>query len=140
MQDRQAERGGFARSGLGGRDDIAAFEHERNGLLLDRGGGFVAKLFDRHQAALGQAEIGEIGHASSFAFGVVSCDPTESRRPPAARRQGGAQCASPNMSGLNAGDGMKEFRVKRTIQYAGHGRRSGSREGNEHENHRSGLD
>ena len=44
LQQRQAEGGGLAGAGLGAGQQIVAGQHQRDGLLLDRGGGFVALL------------------------------------------------------------------------------------------------
>jgi hypothetical protein len=59
MQDRQGEAGGLAGAGLRGGEQIAAFQHQRDGLRLDRRRRGVAGFGDGAQQRLGQAEIGE---------------------------------------------------------------------------------
>ncbi|GHH56832.1 hypothetical protein GCM10009090_27140 [[Pseudomonas] boreopolis] len=49
LQQRQAERGGLAGAGLRAGQQVVAFQHQRDRLLLDRGGGFVALLGERTQ-------------------------------------------------------------------------------------------
>ena len=61
-QHGQQERGRLAGAGAGGRDDVAAFQDERDGLLLDGGGVLVAQLLNRREGVLGQAEVGEFRH------------------------------------------------------------------------------
>ena len=69
LQDGQAKRSGFAGAGLRGGHDIPAVQHERDGLLLDGRGLFVAKLLDGGQAAGGEAEFFERGHKAVSSFG-----------------------------------------------------------------------
>ncbi len=59
LQDRQHESGGLAGAGLRAREQIAAREHRRYGLHLDRRGRGVAVLGHRAYELLGQAELGE---------------------------------------------------------------------------------
>ncbi len=49
LQQRQGKGSGLARARLGSGQYIPAFENERNGLLLDRGGQVVTLLIDRTQ-------------------------------------------------------------------------------------------
>src|SRR6266850_2032192 len=49
LEDRQQERRGLARPGLGGTDHIAAREDGGDRLLLDRRGGFVPEAVDGAQ-------------------------------------------------------------------------------------------
>ena len=44
VQQRQGECGCFARAGLRATEEVAAFQNQRNGLRLDRGGNVVALL------------------------------------------------------------------------------------------------
>jgi len=41
VEDGHGERGGFTGAGLGRAQNVLAFENKRNGLGLDRRGGFV---------------------------------------------------------------------------------------------------
>ena len=58
----QAERGGLARAGLRGGDQVAAFEHLGDGLLLHRGGGAVTQLGHSLQCLARKAEVVEMRH------------------------------------------------------------------------------
>ena len=58
----QAECGGFARAGLRGGDQVAAFEHLGDGLLLHRGGGAVTELGHSLQCLARKAEVVEMRH------------------------------------------------------------------------------
>jgi hypothetical protein len=49
IQDRQREGRGLARAGLRDADDVAALQHDGNGLILDRGGSYV---FFVHESAI----------------------------------------------------------------------------------------
>ena len=51
MQDRQYEAGGLAGAGLRAGEQVAAGEHQRNRLLLDRGGLRVAEFGDARTSA-----------------------------------------------------------------------------------------
>ena len=64
LDDRQPERRRLARAGLGLADDVAALEHRRDRLLLDRGRLLVADVLEGEQGGVGQAQIGERGHRS----------------------------------------------------------------------------
>ncbi len=57
LQHRQRKAGRFAGAGLGAGQHIAAFEDERNGLLLDRGCLVVTLFFDRTQQFGRKAEL-----------------------------------------------------------------------------------
>jgi len=57
LQHGQRETGGFPRAGLGGAEQIAPGEHDRNRLRLDRGGLGVALLGNRAEQLGRQAEI-----------------------------------------------------------------------------------
>src|SRR5690606_35688017 len=61
LQDRQHETGGRAGSGLGAGQQVAAGEHGRDRLGLDRGGGIVAAFSDGTDEGFGQAQ-GSKGH------------------------------------------------------------------------------
>ena len=61
IQHRQGEAGGLAGAGLRGAHHVAAHQHERDRLFLDRRRVTIAHLGDRAQHLLGQAEIGEHG-------------------------------------------------------------------------------
>ena len=63
-EHRQHERGGLAGAGLRDAEHVAAREHVRDGLFLDRGGGRVAGRLDGGENFVGQAEIGK-GHKAS---------------------------------------------------------------------------
>ncbi len=56
LQQRQAEGSGLAGAGLCPGQQVAAFQGERDGLLLDRGGGIVALLGQRAQQERGKAQ------------------------------------------------------------------------------------
>ena len=58
----QAERGGFARAGLRGGDQVAALEHLGDGLFLHRGGGAVTQLGHSLQCLARKAEVVEMRH------------------------------------------------------------------------------
>jgi len=62
VEDRQAERGGLAGSGLGDALQIAPEQHVRNGLRLDRRGRGVALGDQRLQDGRGEAEVGKVRH------------------------------------------------------------------------------
>ena len=73
-QDGQQERGGLTRAGAGGGDEVAAFQDQRDGLQLHRGGVLVAQAFDGGKGSLRQAEVGEILHYSfPFLFVRARC-------------------------------------------------------------------
>ena len=57
LQDRQREGRGLAGSGLRDADDIAALQHERNGLGLDGSGGFVFLFGEGAKDRLYEAEV-----------------------------------------------------------------------------------
>src|SRR5690606_19904754 len=59
MQDRQGETGGLSRSGLGGGQQVAAFQNAGDGLGLDRGGMVIAGVADGAQQRFRQAERGK---------------------------------------------------------------------------------
>ena len=65
LHQRQRERGGLARAGLSGGDDVATFQDERDGLFLYRGGLFVAERGDCREDLLGKAEFFEC-HGTSI--------------------------------------------------------------------------
>ncbi len=64
----QREGRGLAGAGLGGGDEVAPFEHEGDGLLLDGRGRFVAQTRDGVQGLVGQAEFVELLHLSLFSM------------------------------------------------------------------------
>ncbi len=57
LQQRQAERGGLAGAGLRAGQQVAAFQGQRDRLLLDRGGVFIALLGQRAQQERGKAQV-----------------------------------------------------------------------------------
>ena len=59
LQDRQGEGGRLAGAGLGGADDVAAGEHERDGLHLDGRGLGVAHLLHGVGERVGEPKLGE---------------------------------------------------------------------------------
>ena len=59
VQDRQHEAGRLASAGLCAGEQIAAFEHGRNRLFLDRGRLGIADIGDRTHERVGQAETCE---------------------------------------------------------------------------------
>jgi hypothetical protein len=59
MQDRQNKAGGLAGAGLCAGEQIAACQHQRNGLRLDRGGRGVTGIGNRTQKGFGQPKAGE---------------------------------------------------------------------------------
>ena len=59
VQHRQGEAGGLAGAGLRHAHHVAAHQHERDRLLLDRRRMAIAHVGDGAQHGLGQAEIGE---------------------------------------------------------------------------------
>ena len=61
IEDRQREGCGLAGAGLRNADDVAAGEHVRNGLRLDRGGGFVALFDERAGDGLSESEFKKSG-------------------------------------------------------------------------------
>ena len=65
LEDRQAEGRGLARAGLRLADDVAALEHRRDRLLLDRAGLLVSDVLQREQRALGEPQIGKGGHSAA---------------------------------------------------------------------------
>ena len=63
LQKRQGKSSGFAGTGLRGAHDVPALNHDRNGLLLDRGHGLVAYFGNGTHQRLGQLELGQgLGH------------------------------------------------------------------------------
>ena len=56
VEHRQRERGGLAGAGLGAAQHVAAGQHQRDRLLLDRGGGGVAIVGERAQQGRREAE------------------------------------------------------------------------------------
>ena len=58
----QAERGGFARAGLRGGDQVAALEHLGDGLFLHRGGSAVTQLSHSLQCLARKAEVVKMRH------------------------------------------------------------------------------
>jgi hypothetical protein len=66
VQDRQGEGGGLAGAGLGDAQQVAARQHGRDGLRLDRGRGGVALVGQRLQEGLGKAEIGKLSQVRCF--------------------------------------------------------------------------
>ncbi len=66
IEDRQREGCGFAGAGLRNADDVAAREHVRNGLRLDRSGGFVALFDERAGDGLSESEFKKSGQNSIF--------------------------------------------------------------------------
>ena len=63
-QHRQHEGGGLAGAGLGDAEHVAARQHVRDRLFLDRGGGRVSGGSNRRENLVGQAEMGK-RHATS---------------------------------------------------------------------------
>jgi len=59
LQHGQRERGGLTGAGLRGGEQIAAGEHDRDGLRLDRRGFGVARVGDRAGEFGRQAELGK---------------------------------------------------------------------------------
>jgi hypothetical protein len=59
LQDRQRETGGLAGAGLSAGEDVAPFEHDGNGLLLNRRGFAIALFIDGTQQFGRQAEVFE---------------------------------------------------------------------------------
>ena len=59
LERRQGERGGLARAGLRGGDDVAALEHEGDGLLLDGGWRGEAEGVDPGEDLLVEPELGK---------------------------------------------------------------------------------
>ena len=57
VQQRQGEAGGLAGARLCRAQHVTAHQHERDCLLLDRGGVAVSHFFDRAQHGFGKAEI-----------------------------------------------------------------------------------
>ena len=58
----QAERGGLARAGLRGGDQVAALQHLGDGLLLYGSGGAVTQLGHSLQCLARKAEVVEMRH------------------------------------------------------------------------------
>ena len=56
LQQRQRESGGLAGAGLGGAQQVAAREHEGDGLGLDGGGGCIALLGNGARERIRQPE------------------------------------------------------------------------------------
>ena len=56
MQDRQGEGGGLAGARLGDAEEVAAFEHERDRLRLNRGGDGVVLALQSLENGLRQPE------------------------------------------------------------------------------------
>ena len=63
-EHRQHEGGGLAGAGLGDAEHVAARQHVRDRLFLDRGGGRVSGGSNRRENLVGQAEMGK-RHATS---------------------------------------------------------------------------
>ena len=73
MQDRQGEAGGLAGAGLRGGEQVAAFQHLRNRLRLDRGGRGVAGIGNRTHNGFGQSKTGKGGFSSHVVFPATAC-------------------------------------------------------------------
>ena len=71
VQHRQGEAGGLAGAGLRRAQHVAAHQHDRNRLLLDRRRMPIAHLGDGAQHRLGQPEIGECRARSSSRIGSI---------------------------------------------------------------------
>jgi hypothetical protein len=63
LEQRKAERRSLARAGLGLADDVAALEHRRDRLLLDRARRFVAHVVEGLEQRLAEPEVLERRHA-----------------------------------------------------------------------------
>ena len=61
VEQRQAEGGGLTGTGLGHAHHVAPGQEDRDGLLLDRGGGHEAHVGHGLEQVRGQAEVGEGG-------------------------------------------------------------------------------
>ncbi|CFD97154.1 Uncharacterised protein [Bordetella pertussis] len=59
VQDGQGEPRGLAGAGLRGGQQVAALQHQRDGLRLDGGGRRIAGIGDRTQQGIGQPEVGK---------------------------------------------------------------------------------
>src|SRR5207249_3634075 len=68
LEDRQGERGGLARAGLGATQDIAPAHDEGDGLLLDGGWGCVPLLLEGAQDGRGETQSGK-WHRATASFG-----------------------------------------------------------------------
>ena len=62
VQGGQRERGRLARAGLGGRNEVAALQHQRDGLLLHGGGHFIAQTRHGVEDFRGQPQLVEFCH------------------------------------------------------------------------------
>ena len=90
VDDRQGECGGLAGAGLGDAEQVAAGEHDRDGLGLDGRRRLVAFVLQRLEDRRGEAEIGKDSSiACSFLWPrTVGCADRVSVR----RRDGAASC------------------------------------------------
>ena len=66
LENGKREGGRLAGAGLGDAQDVAALEHEGNGLRLDGRGGLVILGCQRLQEGSGEAEVSKSGHVVSF--------------------------------------------------------------------------
>ena len=66
IEDRERESGGLAGAGLRDADDIAAGHDERDGLGLDRGGGYVLLFGEGTANGFGKAEFSKSGQRTNF--------------------------------------------------------------------------
>jgi len=67
VDDRQREGRGLAGSGLRNADDIAALQHDRNGLILDRGGSDVFLFSEGAKDRLSEAKsLNEVKESLSY--------------------------------------------------------------------------
>ncbi|OIQ77342.1 hypothetical protein GALL_409680 [mine drainage metagenome] len=73
MQDRQGEAGGLAGAGLCAGQQVAALEHQRDGLRLHRGWGGITGVCDGLQQWLRQTEVGEMDFLSQGVTPATAC-------------------------------------------------------------------
>ena len=106
LQDRQREAGGLAGAGLRGGQQIAALQHDRNGLQLDGGGFGVAALVDSADEGLAEPEICK-GHVAS-----VGGSASTGRMTAAGRTQSGRQRLDTRSGGTSQADDEGRRRVE----------------------------
>ena len=85
MQDRQGECGGLAGAGLGDAQQVAAGQHARYGLRLDRRGRGVAFVLQRLEDRRGEAEFGKIRQWIGLSCGREHIGCADTRGRPAAQ-------------------------------------------------------
>ena len=103
----EQERGRLAGAGLGGRHDVAALEHCRDGTALHRRGLLVAHLGNGSENLLGQSELVKAGyfvgvHVQTSNLCPANAKPGGGKVPGTPRLQGRMGCSVRKRRGVQA--------------------------------------